>query len=96
MESRQSRGADVVLTLDETIQWIAERALTELCESGTVPEVLTDLNLRTDLSWVRLPETELSDWSSYNLSLINAQRAGRKAEDLVSVLRRWLVAPEPS
>lgn len=41
--------------------------------------VLWDLrDISPDLSWVRLPETELSDWSSYNLSLINAQRAGRK------------------
>ena len=28
------RGADVVLTLDETIQWIAEKALAEMCEES--------------------------------------------------------------
>ena len=41
--------------------------------------VLWDLrNINPDLSRIQLPQTELSDWSSYNLSIINAQRAGRK------------------
>ena len=37
---------------------------------------LRDINL--DLSRAQLPQTDLSDWSSHNLALINAQRAGRK------------------
>lgn len=37
---------------------------------------LRDINL--DTSQAQLPKTDLFDWSSHNLNLINAQRAGRK------------------
>ncbi len=41
--------------------------------------VLWDLrDIDPGLSRAQLPETDLSDWSSHNLTLINAQRAGRK------------------
>ena len=41
--------------------------------------VLWDLrNIDLDTSQAQLPKTDLSDWSSHNLALINAQRAGRK------------------
>ncbi len=42
------RGADVVLTLDETIQWIAERALGELC---------TEQNAKAGMAIVMEPNT---------------------------------------
>lgn len=41
--------------------------------------VLWDLtSIRLDVSQIQLPETDLADWTSHNLAIINAQRAGRK------------------
>ena len=41
--------------------------------------ILWDLrNINTDLTEAQLPETDLAAWSSQNLTLTNAQRAGRK------------------
>ena len=41
--------------------------------------VLWDLrNIDLTLSQAQLPETDLNDWSSENLPITNAQRAGRK------------------
>ena len=41
--------------------------------------VLWDLRgIDLDMTQAQLPQTDLSDWSSENLTIINAQRAGRK------------------
>ena len=41
--------------------------------------VLWDLRtISMDISEAQLPETEIADWSSRNLTIVNAQRAGRK------------------
>lgn len=41
--------------------------------------VLWDLRkISLDVSQIQLPETDLADWTSHNLALINARRAGRK------------------
>jgi len=41
--------------------------------------VLWDLrSIDMDLSQTQLPEADISDWSSRNLNIVNAQRAGRK------------------
>jgi hypothetical protein len=41
--------------------------------------ILWDLRaINLDLTQAQLPETDLSDWSSHNLAIINSERPGRK------------------
>ncbi len=66
---------------DVTLPQITEAMQTWYALDQFDPDLPVLWDLRTinlDLTQAHLPETDLSDWSSRNLTLINAQRAGRK------------------
>ncbi len=76
--------ADMVVhtgTDDVTLSQITEATQAWYEDDNFDPDlpVLWDLRaIDLDLSRVQLPETDLADWTSHNLAMINAQRAGRK------------------